>query len=41
MNIWASVWGSAVLLAGGAMAEAQTAPKPVTSGAPADLNPFI
>lgn len=32
MHIRASIWGSTVLLAGGAMVGAQTAPKPVTSG---------
>src|SRR4029077_8222317 len=32
MHMRASIWGSTVLLAGGAMVGAQTAPKPVTSG---------
>ena len=37
MHIWPSIWGSAALLLGGAMVDAQTAPKPTTSSAPSQV----
>jgi len=37
MHIWSAIWGSAVVLAGGAMVGAQTAPKRVTPGGPSQV----